>query len=65
LDRPTTREHLALVGMALSLPGTKDKDPEVVEAAAGALADYLRRWGLVRPGFGSRPALGNIVINGV
>ncbi|GLC58832.1 hypothetical protein PLESTB_001405900 [Pleodorina starrii] len=41
-DRPTTREHLALVGQALSLPGTPDKAPEVVEAAAGALADYLR-----------------------
>ncbi|EFJ48655.1 hypothetical protein VOLCADRAFT_109764 [Volvox carteri f. nagariensis] len=41
-DRPTTREHLALVSLALSLPGTSDKAPEVVEAAAGALADYLR-----------------------
>ncbi|GIL92517.1 hypothetical protein Vretimale_19311 [Volvox reticuliferus] len=41
-DRPTTREHLALVGLALALPGTPDKAPEVAEAAAGALADYLR-----------------------
>ncbi|KAG2491271.1 hypothetical protein HYH03_010278 [Edaphochlamys debaryana] len=42
-DRPTTREHLALVGSALALTGAgDDRSPEVVEAAAAALADYLR-----------------------
>ncbi|GFR42913.1 hypothetical protein Agub_g3912 [Astrephomene gubernaculifera] len=42
-DRPTTREHLSLVAQALSLPAGGDPQaPEVAEAAAGALADYLR-----------------------
>lgn len=43
-DRPTNREHLSLAGSALSLavPGSSPSAPELAEAAAGALAEYLR-----------------------
>ncbi|KXZ45351.1 hypothetical protein GPECTOR_55g257 [Gonium pectorale] len=41
-DRPSTREHLSLVGLALGLPAPAGVDQQGAEAAAGALADYLR-----------------------
>jgi hypothetical protein len=46
-DRPTVREHLLLVGEALAMPGTPaaDASADVADAAAGALSDYLKRWG--------------------
>lgn len=47
-DRATTREHLALVSHTLATAGVQETAPEVLEAVAAALADYLRRWVCVR-----------------
>lgn len=41
-DRATTREHLALVSHTLATAGVQETAPEVLEAVAAALADYLR-----------------------
>ncbi len=49
-DRATTREHLALVSHTLATAGVQETAPEVLEAVAAALSDYLRRWVCVREG---------------